>query len=445
MGVTRELAEFVAQARYNDLPPTAVHMVKRCLLAWLGNAIAASRDPSASILLEALENVGGSQQATVVGKGRRSSVLHAALINGYLSHFLDFDDTHVPTVLHPTSPVMPAAMALAESRRLSGKHLISAFALGVDIETRIAMAICPSHYEAGWHVTGTVGPLGAAAAAGVLLGLNSQQLLWAFGLAAAMPVGLRENFGTMGKAFHPGMAAHNGLLAATLAEKGLTASENILEGPNGYLRAMSAAPNPEVIARDLGMRYYINDVSFKPYACGVVNHPLIDGVLQLRLAYSIRAEDVTTIDARMSATQPVPQLAANPQPETGLSGKFSLAHCSAVALTDGAAGPLQFTDERATDPTIRDIRAKFRVELDKNMGEHEAHVAIILKGGQRVEVYVTHATGTPENPMSDAALETKFRNAVDEILPRGNGEELLHSVSRLEDVEDVGEIMRHSG
>src|SRR5688572_14063359 len=232
MGVTLDLAEFVARTRYEDLSVEAVHMAKGCLLDWLGNALAASRDASVNAILDVFDQMGGNPQSTVIGRGRKITVLQAALVNGYLSHFLDFDDTHVPTILHPTSPVMPAAMALAESRGSTGKELITAFVLGVDIETRLAIAICPSHYEAGWHVTGSVGPLGAAVAVGTLLRLDSQRLARAFGLAAVAPVGLRENFGTMGKPFHPGMAAHNGTLASMLAERGLTAAENILEGSN---------------------------------------------------------------------------------------------------------------------------------------------------------------------------------------------------------------------
>ncbi len=443
MGVTLELAQFVARTRYEDLPVTATQMAKRCLLDWLGNALAASRDPSVNALLDVFDQMGGNPQSIVIGRGRKNTVLQAAMANGYLSHFLDFDDTHVPTILHPTSPVMPAAMALAESLGSTGKDLITAFVLGVDVATRLAIAICPSHYEAGWHVTGSVGPLGAAAAVGTLLRLDSQRLARAFGLAAVAPVGLRENFGTMGKAFHPGMAAHNGTLASMLAERGFTAAENILEGSNGYLRALSAAPNPEVLTQDLGISFLINEVSFKPYACGVVNHPLIDGVIQLRDSHAIQPEDVAAIEARMSAVEPVPQLAANPQPDSGLSGKFSLAHCAAVALTDGAAGPAQFTDERARYPIIRDLRSRFKVQLTKEMGEHEAGVAIILKNGHRLEVYIPHATGTPENPMSDAALETKFRRSVAGIISEEAAEKVLSLVSNLEEIKEVGEIMGH--
>lgn len=445
MGATRELAEFVARTRYEDLPESAIHMAKRCLLDWIGNALAASRDRSVEVLLEVFEQLGGHPQATVIGRDRKASTLQAALINGYLSHFLDFDDTHVPTILHPTSPVMPAAMALAEGRASTGQELIAAFVLGVDVETRLAVSICPSHYEAGWHVTGSVGPLGAAAAAGSLLRLDPKRLARAFGLAAAQPVGLRENFGTMGKPFHPGMAAHNGLLAALLAERGFTAAENILEGPNGYLRALSNAPRPEVLTQDLGVRFYINDVSFKPYACGVVTHPLIDGVIRLRETHFMRPEEVEAVEARMSALEPAPQLAANPQPDTGLSGKFSLAHCAAVALVDGAAGPAQFTDERARDPVIRDLRSRFRVGLKGEMEESEAYVAITLKDGRKLEAHVPHATGTPENPMSAASLEAKFRNSVAGILSEPVADRLVSLGWRLEEVGDVGEIMRLCG
>ncbi|MBI4497291.1 MAG: MmgE/PrpD family protein [Chloroflexi bacterium] len=440
MGVTQELASFVAGLYYDDLPPAAVHEAKRCLLDWIGNALGGSRDEPVDLLLATLEELGGTPQASVVGRSIRTSLTHAALLNGYLSHVLDFDDTLTDTVLHPTSPVMPALVALAERDGASGRDLITAFVAGFEVEARLAQAIFPSHYEAGWHITGTAGAVGAAAAASRLLGLDPQRTLWALGIGATQPTGLREHFGTMTKALHPGRAAGNGLLATLLAQRGFTAAEASLEGPNGFLRAMAAEADLGVLTRGLGQDYLICTNGYKPYACGVVNHPIIDGAIHLRNTYGISPEQVDAIEVRASDRPPIPQLAANPDPQTGLSGKFSLAHCAAVGLVDGVALPAQFTDARVRDPQVAALRRRFRVTLHPTVRETEAYVTAVLKDGRRLEVHIPHATGTQANPMSDAALEAKYRGQAGAALPPEQVDAIARLVWDLETLADLRDL-----
>lgn len=443
MTPTRDLAEFIVAARLGDLPSAAVHAASRCLLDFIGNALGGCDHPAIDMLLRVL-GVEGATEATIVGRGVRVSALNAALINGYLAHVLDFDDTLTDTVLHPTAPVLPAVLALAERDRLSGADIALAFVVGFEVEARLAEAISPSHYDQGWHITGTVGQVGAAVAAGKLLGLSVDQMVSALGLAATQPTGLRQHFGTMGKAFHPGKAAQNGLLAALLAREGMEGAAEPLAGVNGFLRAMSAAARPERLTDGLGQSWAILRDSFKPYPCGVVNHPLIDGVLALRRDFGIDPATVATIEARMSDKEPVPQLARNPQPVSGLDGKFSLAHCAAVGLLDGAVGVAQFTDARVAAADVAALRARFSVTLDASLHETEAWVAVTQLDGRRVEVHILHALGTEENPMGDAALEEKFRGLVEPLLGPERTQGLLAEVWRLPELTTVDGLLAGS-
>src|SRR6266699_5402100 len=224
--LTRRLARFIVASRFENLPEPVRHEARRTLLNWVGCAIGGSQHETMTKAIAALAPFFGPGQATLFGRGERTDILHAALLNGISSHVLDFDDTHIETAIHLAAPVAPAILALAEHRPANGRELINALVVGIETELRIGMAVTPAHYKAGWHITGTVGVFGSAAAAGRLLGLNEQQMCWALGLAAAQPVGLIEMFGSMAKSFHPGRAAQNGLAAAHLAAKGFTASEH---------------------------------------------------------------------------------------------------------------------------------------------------------------------------------------------------------------------------
>src|SRR5882757_10284632 len=278
-GLTRNLARFIVTTRFEDLPENVRHEAKRTLLNWVGCAIGACREDTVNNVIAALAPFAGPGQATLLGRRERMDILNAALVNGISSHVPDFDDTHPLTTIHPAAPVAPALLALAEHRPVNGRDFVLALVLGVETACRIGKAVVPAHYEAGWHITGTAGVFGSAAATGRLLGLNEQQMCWALGLAAAQPVGLIEMFGSMAKSFHPGRAAQNGLAAAHLAAKGFTASEHALEGHFGWLNVLSTERNSAALD---GEGWEILKNSYKPFACGLVVHPVIDGCIQLR-------------------------------------------------------------------------------------------------------------------------------------------------------------------
>ena len=294
--VTATLAAYVVDARAEDLPAQVRAEACRTLLNWAGCTVGGSHHPTVDIAVRALAPFSGKPQATLLGRRERLDTLHASLINGLSSHVLDFDDTHLKTVIHPAGPVASAILALAETRTVTGRDFLHALVLGTEVECRIGNAVYPAHYDRGWHITGTTGVFGSAAACGRLLGLSAQQMRWAFGLAATQPVGLREMFGTMTKSFHPGRAAQNGLTSALLAQQNFTSSEAALEAKAGWAHVLSTVCDFSQITNGLGAHYEISLNTYKPFACGVVLHPIVDACLQLRAAHHLTPEAIDRID-----------------------------------------------------------------------------------------------------------------------------------------------------
>ncbi len=438
MEPTLQLARYAARVGYEDLPPAVIHAAKRCLLDHLGVALGAARHPSVDILLDVVEEMGGNPQASVVGRGRVVAAGQAALLNAHMAHVLDYDDTHLETIVHPTSPIAPVALALAEWRRLSGRRWLSAFVAGYEVATRVALAISPSHYQWGWHPTATLGTLGAAAAAGNLLGLSEGAMAHALGAAATLASGFREMFGTMCKPLHPGKAAMHGLLAAQLAARGFTSSPRALEAECGLWALFGEGARPEAALEGLGSEYQILRNAFKPYACGVVVHPVIDGALALRGIAPL--ESVAAVEVR--AHPLVLALTGKKHPRTGLEGKFSVYHCVAASLTTGACGPAQFADALVQAPSLVALRERVRVEVDESLREDEAVVGVVLADGSRHTHHVAHATGSAPNPMSDDRLKEKYRSLARTTLPAEAVERLAGLAWSLDKVEDVGEVAR---
>jgi 2-methylcitrate dehydratase PrpD len=439
MEVTRTLARYVVNSRGEDIPPAMRHEAARALLNWAGCAIGSSRHETVENTLAALMPFSGPAQAAILGRGERMDILHAALVNGIGSHVFDFDDTHARAV-HPSAPVLPAILALAEWRHLSGADLVHAFVLGVEAECRVALSVYPEHYDVGWHITGTAGVFGAAAAAGKLLGLSEQQMTWALGIAATQAAGLREMFGSMCKSLHPGNAARNGLAAALLASKNFTSSERGIEAPRGFAHVTSTKFDPSIITGELGEHYELANNMYKPFACGLVVHAAIDGAIQLRNEHRIRPGDVARIDVTVAPI--VLELTAKEKPQTGLEGKFSVFHATAVALVEGAAGEAQFSDACVRDPRVVAVREKVRITPDAALKRTQARVAITLNDGTRHERYVEHALGTLARPMSDADLEAKFRALAEGILTSSAADEVIRLCWDVNTLPDAGAIAR---
>ncbi len=440
MEVTKILAQFVVDSRYADIPEPVRHEAKRSVLNWLGCAVGASRHEGIDIALAALSAFSGPAQASVLGRGERLDIMHAALLNGISSHMFDFDDTHLKTVIHPSGPVASALLALAEYRPMSGADFLHAFVLGVEVECRIGNAVYPSHYDVGWHITGTAGVFGAAAAVGRVLGLNVQQMTWAFGIAATQSSGLREMFGTMCKPFHPGRAAQNGMTAAFLASKNFTSSERGIEAPRGFANVLATARNYDEITENLGKTWEVALNTYKPFACGIVIHPIIDGCVQLRNEHKLKAGDIDSIALKVHPL--VLELTGKKTPQVGLEGKFSVFHSAAVAIIHGEGGEDVYSDACVRDPQVITLRDKVSAAVDKSVHEDAAYITIKLKDGRTLEKHVEHAIGSLARPMSDADLEAKFRKFAKGILSAGETDALIKLCWEIEKLKSAGDIAR---
>lgn len=439
MDATRALAHFVVQSRFDEIPEAARHEARRSLVNWLGCALGGSRHEAVSIALAALAPFSGPPQASVLGRCERLDILHAALVNGMSAHVLDFDDTHLRTLLHPAVPVASALLALAERRPLTGADFLHAFILGVEVECRIANAIYFAH-NVSWYITGTAGVFGAAAAVGRVLGIDQQKMTWAFGIAATHAAGLREMAGTMCKSFVHGRAAQNGMTAALLAAQGFTSSERTIEAPRGFAHVLATDRRLEKITDRLGERYEIELNAYKPYACGVVCHPVIDGCIQLRDGRSLKPNQIAAVELRVHPL--ALKLTGIKAPQGGLESKWSIYHSAAVALCDGAAGEHQYTDERVRGPEVQRLRERISAEPDASLREDEAHVAITLADGTLLERHIEHATGSAGNPMSDRDLDDKLRGLADGVLPPAQTNALIEKCWSVAALADVAEIAR---
>ena len=437
LGTSRIFCDFAAGLQYEQLPERVRHECQRGLLDWLGCALAGSDTDTVARLKSALQTAGSLPKAQVIGHAQKMGVLEAALMNGQMGHVLDFDDTHMDgVVLHTSSPVLSALFSAATLVPCSGPDLMVAYALGFEAGVRIGKA-SPGHHDAGWHLTGTLGTLAAGIATARLLGLDGSQTNYCLGISATQSAGLQQNRGTMSKSFHAGKAAHNGLLAALLAREGFDSSTEIIEGRKGYSNTFAPRHEATAMTQQLGQTWEILSNGHKPYACGVVLHPLIDGVIALRSQIA----DFANIASIALQVNPITvRITGIEKPQTGLQSKFSLYHSAAVACLDGVASLAQYSDARAADPQVTALRDKVQVQVAEHFGRDEAHVCITLVDGTRLEHHVAHASGTQQNPMTDAALQTKFMANAVPVLGQARSEKLMQAVWALDTCTDISAL-----
>ncbi len=435
--VTQTLARHVASHPSRGWSDAVDHEAHRTFMNWLGCAVGAAQHESAHAALGAVAMLQPAPQASVLGRADKVDMASAALVNGITSHTFDFDDTHLKTIIHPAGPVASAVLALAEHKGLSGRAVIDALVLGIDVSCRVGNTMYPEHYDRGWHITGSTGTLGAAAGCARLLGLDEHKTAMALGIAASQPVGMREQFGTMTKPFHPGGAARAGLMSALLASQGFTASPKALEAPRGMIQTISTKYAWNEISDDLGQRFEISFNSYKPFACGIVIHPSIDACSQLR-AQGVKADDVERIELKVHSL--VLELTGKKEPADGLQGKFSVYHGCACGLIFGKAGEDQYADDIVNRPDMVALRRKVVATVDDSIDEASADVTAVLKDGRRVHVFVKHAIGSLENPMTDAMLETKFHDLSDPVIGKGKTAELIAACWKLGSIGDVRQL-----
>ena len=436
--VTRILADFVATHPSRGWDASVEKEAHRTLLNWVGCAIGASRHATVEAALAAVHELASSPQATILGRVERVDIASAAMLNGITSHTFDFDDTHLKTIIHPAGPVASAALALAEHTLASGRQLVDAVVLGIDVACRVGNMIYPDHYDRGWHITGSTGMLGAAAACARLLALDSHRTAMALGIAASQPIGVREQFGSMTKPFHPGGAARAGLISALMAKHGYTASARALEAPRGLAQTFSAKCDWSEITEGLGTRFEISFNTYKPFACGIVIHPSIDGCVQIRTAHRPRIDDIERVDLKVHPL--VLELTGKKTPESGLEGKFSVYHACAAGLLFGQAAEAEFADAIVARADVIALRDRIHATGDDSIDEAAADVTVTCKDGRRLHVFVAHAIGSLERPLSDADLERKFHALVDPVLGAERAAQLIERCSTLSEGVDVNTL-----
>jgi len=436
--VTDRLAEFIVDSRWQDIPQSVRREAIRSILNFVGCALGGSQDEAVGLAAGVLTPYFGPAQAGVFGRRERPDALHAAFLNAVSANVLEYDDTHLPTVMHPAAPIAPGLFALAEQRRVSGSELLHAFILGVEAACRIGEAVMPTHYRRGWHITASCGIFGAAAAAGKLLGLDRRQMLWALGHAATQSAGLVESLGSMSNSIGVGNAARNGLAAALFAEAGFTGAEQPIEGRYGFAPVTSDSIGYDSITGKLGESWEILANAYKPYPCGVVLFPVIDACLELRRRLP-SAEQIAQVVVRGHPL--MRERADRPSVETGREAKVSIQHSVAVALLDGAAGLAQYADRRVADPAVRALRAKVAVEEDAGVPVESAIVILRLADGSSFTEHVREGRGTPGRPMRDDELDDKVRELAAFGAPFVDAPVLIAAIRSIEEERDAGRIV----
>jgi 2-methylcitrate dehydratase PrpD len=439
---TRDLAKYLVESRAADLPDDVRHEAHRALVNIVGCALGGAQESATEIALRTFAPFSGPADAAVVGRAERLDPLRAALINGISSHVHDYDDTLPKNYIHASSPVASALLAYASCHEVSGEDFLHAFVLGFETTSRIGNATYPAHYDVGWHSTGTCGVFGAAAAIGKLLGLGVQEMVWTLGLAATHAAGIREMFGSMGKPLHPGRAAQNGYEAALLAQNGFTSGEHGLEAPRGFGFVLAAERDLAKVTDGLGRDFDLRVNTYKPFPCGIVNHPAIDACIQLREEQGLDPETIKAV--RLQVAPLVMDLCGKRQITKGLQGKFSVVHGAAVGLVRGKAGLAEYTDETVNDPQVKRVRDAATPQGNAAITEDGVHVEVELADGTVLTKTLEHSLGNLERPMSDDQLSAKFRDQAVRALPAEQVERVLAQCWSLGGMTRVGDLVAAS-
>ncbi|HEX5320070.1 MAG TPA: MmgE/PrpD family protein [Stellaceae bacterium] len=433
---TRQLADFVAASRWDDIPAAVRREGVRSLLNTIGCSLGGAHDEAMELAIRALSPYFGPAHACLIGRKERPDALHAAFLNAVSANVLEYDDTHLPTVMHPASPVAPPLFALADRQTIGGSHLLHAFILGVEVSCRVGNALMPNHYRRGYHITASCGIFGAGAAAAKALHLDREKTLWALGHAATQSAGLVESLGSMSKSLGVGNSAKNGLAAALLAAEGFTGAERAIEGRYGFAAVTSETVDLGKIGDGLGADWQILQNAYKPYPCGVVLFPVIDACLELRARHQLATIDRVTVRGHSLLLERTDR----PVIHTGRDAKVSLQHSVAVAFLFGAAGLPEYEDARVADPAVRALAAKVEAVADDTVPVESAYVTVHA-GGRTYEEHVRHGRGTPGRPMSDAELDDKVRGLVASGARFLDPDRLIAAVRGIEAEADASRIV----
>src|SRR6266849_5640386 len=454
-GLTDHVGRFVATTKYEDIPTEVIELGKKSILDGLGLALAGSRAETGTICREYLKNMGVcGGKATIAGSALKTSPRFAAFVNGVSIHADDFDDTQLSAakdrvyglLVHPTVPVLPAILALSAQRNISGKELMLAYHVGVEVECKIAEAISPRHYEDGFHSTGTCGVFGSAAASAKLLGFDQSKILNTFGLVASQCGGLRENFGTMTKPFQAGHAAESGVVSAELVGLGWTAADQILEAERGFFHAFGGSYDPAAIVDRLGKPWTFSSpgISMKPYPSGSLAHPAMTELARLIEVNNLQASQVEKVD--VGANHNMTTTLLHHQPKTGLEAKFSMEFCIAILLLERKAGLGEFSDKVVQRADVQEMirRVNYYVDPEAESAGFDKMTSILkihLKDGRVIAGRAEFGKGSPANPMTFEEAAAKFRGCAEYAdWPSVKTEKIIAFVRALDSAPDVSAL-----
>lgn len=449
MMATLQLASWATNLTYANLTTGVLTAANKSFYNWAGCAIGGfASQPAPQIALNTtLSPFSGPPTSSILGANGSialgfADAQVAALVNGIASHVDDYDDTHLETIIHPAGPVASALLAIAEAMGpVSGQDFMTAFVAGVEAECKLGLSVYPQHYDVGWHITSTTGSIGAAVAVSKLLRLDTPHTAQAIGIASTQVIGMQVFFGSDTKAFHIGRAAQSGLLAALLAQNGYTSADTALEAKYGWLHVVSTRENASAYFDQLGQVWEIEKNTFKPFPCGIVMHPTIDGAIQIANETREKGLDVADVKAIELRVNPeVLVLTGKTAPTTGLEAKFSIYHAAAIGLLYGEATPSQFTDEVVRNSTVVDMRTKVNVTEDEEVPTDAAYVSVEFSDGTTLDKHVEHAKGSLENPLSEAELKTKFMEQVTLAIGEARAERAYEAFTNAGGMEDVGRI-----
>lgn len=439
MSITKHFAEYIYKTSYEDIPQETHRYVKLCLLDWIGVTLGGSREPVSDILLDFINVMGGEKHASILGKGIKTNLLLAALVNGTMSHALDFDDTLKDSGTHPTVCLAPAVISVGEYKKSSGKDLITAFIIGFETAARIGRAIWADQYKKGWHTTSTIGRFGAAAGAAKLMNLSREQISNALGITGTQMSGIREVFGTMNKPLHAGKAAMDGVLSVALAKRNFDSSHKIFEGRFGLKAVYGANADMTQMVAGLGTEYSIMDIAFKPYASALATHSTIQAIEEIKIKENITADDVKSIQIKFGE---LPfSVVNNKNPHKVLEGKFSIYQCAALAFIKGRVTVDMFTLKEINDPEIIAFREKITVLLNPSLKKFETIIKIVTHQGKTLEQFIKIPKGSPKNPLTFLEMKEKFMGLVLPVISKKNAEKIVEKINSLPKVKDINEII----
>jgi 2-methylcitrate dehydratase PrpD len=437
--ISEAFGNFVAAATWDDLDDPIRHEAKRSILNYFATAIGSANDAAVDAGVRTVQPLAGPNHASIIGRPERVDMLSAAFVNAISANLLDYDDTHLNTIIHPTAPVAAPALSLAEARGLCGREVLLAFVLGVEVECRLGNAVSPGHYARGWHITSTCGVFGGAAACAKLLGLTSAQTAHAIGIAASESAGLVENLPSAAKNVSVGNAARNGIFAALIAQQGYNAAPRAIEGPLGWARAMGDELNLIEFTAGLGKRWEIAKNTYKPYPAGIVFHSVIDACFQLRERHGLTADQIASVVVRghQLLLDRGDRKVANER-----DARVSIHHSVAIVFLFGAAGLREFSETVAMDPQVATLRAKVSAELHPALPIGAAIVTVKTTKGETLSAEVIHARGSLKFPLSDADIEAKLRDSALQAASKCDVNRIIEKVWNLDRETGVKDLMR---